>query len=170
MSVELCYHANLKWHMPIREEICERAFRRKSKAQKRTQIDAMLRSGFFFGKHARWRSRVLDFPQDSRIRVNLKINSWRTCVKANLFLHWRIFKNVFKIRSERIHDSHSISIMKNFFRFRLLVQILDSGPSGPSLLDRPWWTVPRIKAKVNLKKLVLSFRNWALMTQPKSTR
>ena len=125
---------------------------------------------FFFGKHARWRSRVLDFPQDSRIRVNLKINSWRTCVKANLFLHWRIFKNVFKIRSERIHDSHSISIMKNFFRFRLLVQILDSGPSGPSLLDRPWWTVPRIKAKVNFKKLVLSFRNWALMTQPKSTR
>ena len=114
---------------------------KKSKAQKYIQMQRRCTLDVFSAKRARWRSRVLDFPQDSRIRVNLKINSWRTCVKANLFLHWRIFKNVFKIRSERIHDSHSISIMKNFFRFRLLVQILDSGPSGPSLLDRPGCTV-----------------------------
>ena len=66
VSVGLSYGANFKRHMPLCEEICraeqnympffgtitERAFRKKkSKAWKHIQIDAMLRSGFFFPKN-----------------------------------------------------------------------------------------------------------------------
>ena len=83
MSVELYYGANFKWHMPIWEEICRAEQKympflgpwpsvfsgKKSKAWKHIQIDSMLRSGFFFGIHARSRSCVLDFFSDSRIRV-----------------------------------------------------------------------------------------------------
>ena len=55
---------------------------KNSKTWEHIQNDAMLRSGFFSAKSARWRSRVLDFFfQDSRIRVNrplwsLKIQDW----------------------------------------------------------------------------------------------
>ena len=77
VSVGLPYDANFKWHMPICVEgyraeqkcmpffgtVTERALRKKSKARKHIKINAMLRSGFFSGKHARSWSRVLDFFQ-----------------------------------------------------------------------------------------------------------
>ena len=75
-----------KWHMPIWEEICraeqkympifgtviERVFRNKIPNHRNTYkwCNAGLR--IFFGKRARWWSRILDFFfQDSRIRVKI---------------------------------------------------------------------------------------------------
>ena len=69
-------YVNLKGNMPrwtkiyaIFGTVAERQFREKFKAQKHIQIFSMLRSRFFSAKHARWWSRVMDFFQDSRIRV-----------------------------------------------------------------------------------------------------
>ena len=84
VSVGLSSDANFKWHMPICVEGCraeqkymsffgtvtERAFRKKnSKPQEHIQMMQRCALDFFSAKRARWRSRVLDFFQDSRIRV-----------------------------------------------------------------------------------------------------
>ena len=57
--------------------------------------DTMLRSGFFSVKHARSRSRILDFFQDSRIRVK----NFRLEVTQKLMWQFPIFQKFPDIRN-----------------------------------------------------------------------
>ena len=99
VSVGLSYDANFKWHMPICVERCrveqkympffgtvtERAFRKKFQNTGTYTNDTTIRSGFVSAKRVRWRSRVLDFFQDSRIRVKYFCRSSWHCIVGKSF-------------------------------------------------------------------------------------
>ena len=87
VSVEPCYDAYFKWHMPICVERChaepiyvifgtvtERAFRKKIPSRGTYTNDATLRSGFFFRETRSMTVPRLGFFQDSQIRVNMTLS------------------------------------------------------------------------------------------------
>ena len=74
--------------------VTARAFRKKSKARKHIQIDTMLRSGFFSEKHARWRSRVLDFLDYIFTPTSLQQLFW---VTSRPLPYWKIQESLLYI-------------------------------------------------------------------------
>ena len=65
--------------------VTERAFRKKFQNTGTYTNDTTIRSGFVSAKRVRWRSRVLDFFQDSRIRVKYFCRSSWHCIVGKSF-------------------------------------------------------------------------------------
>ena len=125
-DVTLAY-ANMKGDMPCLTKICaifwdrHRArFPEKIQSTETYTNDATLRSGFLFSaKRARWRSRVLDFFQDSRIRVKsywLVVNMFYS-IEQNSYIHVKLYiwysTKLITSANKRLHSRKTNVICRN---------------------------------------------------------